>query len=110
MKLPDSIGKLGSGTECIKDIGLDPVCGKTERRNIGKLGRFSPAVISYGHSFVRGTHLFDIVCQSLGSLSDRIYVHPVETGSYDSSKSSRSKLQFLVEPVLYLSLIPLDAL
>ena len=82
-----SEGKLGSGTQIVKEIGLDAGGCKHLRRGLCKERGIVTAVVGNGNAVGSSAFLDDEVSKTLRCVSNRVYVHSVHAGLHNAAQA-----------------------
>ena len=106
-KFPNRKGQLRCRTQGFKTVGFDTICIQAERCLIGKLRGHDTGIISDRNSLVLSVLRNDIVCQSLGCLTNRINIHTVCSCADYPAQTTSTKLQLTVKTILDLCIISL---
>lgn len=91
----------------IQTISLNPVCIQAECCFIGKLRGHDTGIVCDRNSLVLSVLGNDVVCQSLGCLTNRINIHTVCSCADYPAQTTSTKLQLTVKTILDLCIISL---
>ena len=100
-------GFLRHRPQRIRQIGLNPVCRKAQRRLLRELRAHASAVIGDCDALFRIAVFNDIVRKPLRRLPDDVNIHPVCPGADHAAQSAGPERQILIEAILdFLLIIP----
>ena len=100
-QLTDSEGDLRRGTEALEEISLDAVGGEDGCHGLCEHTSVVAAVVTYDDSEILTAWegLEDVVGEALCGHAYDVLVHTVGTGSHDTTESTCTKLEVLIEGV-----------
>ena len=98
---------FGSRTQSIEQIYFNTIRRKNIGSDLGKFAAVVPAIVTDSNLYLGqvGKGLFQIIGQSLSSSSHRIDIHTIRSGSHNSTQTTRTKFEILINRLYQIGLI-----